>query len=622
MNVGGASGTMDRGVLRFLTCGSVDDGKSSLIGRMLLDLNLVTDDHLRALKYDSLRSGTTGDELDPALLLDGLEAEQDQGITIDVAYRYFQTPRRAFIVADAPGHEQYTRNMATGASYSDVAVLLIDARKGILTQTRRHARIAAQFGIRHVVLAVNKCDLVGFSAEVFNAIDRDFRAFAGALGFKTINAVPLSARCGDNVTAHSARTPWYRGLPLVELLESIDLDDDRSAAAPRFLVQWIARKADFRGLAGLVTHGSFSRGDVVQVAGANRTTRIECFVDKAGDQARAHAGEARMLVLADEIDVGRGDVLCSPQSPLDVADQFAGHMLWFDTHAMIPGRSYLVKLGARTVPATITALKHIVDVNTGAHLVGRQLEMNELGFCNFSLSAPLPIEPFAKSRDHGSFIVIDRLSNNTVAAGTVEFPLRRAANLHPQTLQIDNAARAAIKGHGAAALWLTGLSGAGKSTIASLVDAKLNALGCHTYVMDGDNIRHGLNRDLGFTEADRVENVRRVAEVARLFVDAGLIAIASLISPYRLERLSARERFRPGEFIEIFVDAPLDVCRQRDPKGLYAKAAAGQIKNFTGVDGPYEPPIDPELRLDTVATGPEALADQVIEMLRQRGVIR
>jgi bifunctional enzyme CysN/CysC len=622
MKVGASPGIVDRGVLRLLTCGSVDDGKSSLIGRLLLDLNLVPNDHLRALEKDSRRWGTAGNEPDPALLLDGLEAEQAQGITIDVAYRYFQSRQRAFIVADAPGHEQYTRNMATGASHSDAAVLLIDATKGMLTQTRRHCRIAAQFGIRHVIVAVNKCDLVDFSSDVFRRIEREVLDFAGTLGFRTMSAVPISARCGDNVVSRSGRTEWYRGAPLLELLESLDVEGARQGDPGRFLVQWVCRTSDFRGLAGVVTQGRFACGDVVQVAGGDRAATIKRFVDMAEDREHAYAGEARMLVLADDMDVDRGDVLCEPRSPVELADQFAGHILSFDPHAMIPGRSYQMKLGARTVPATITALKHIIDVNTGAHLAGRQLDMNELGFCNFSLSSPVPLEPFDKSRDHGSFILIDRLSNNTVAAGTVEFPLRRATNLYAQRLQIGKAARTAIKGHGPGVLWLTGLSAAGKSTIANLVDAKLNALGCHTYLIDGDNIRHGLNRDLGFTEIDRVENVRRTSEVARLFVDAGIIVIVSLISPYRLERLSARERCEPGEFIEIFVDAPIEVCRQRDPKGLYAKAALGQIKNFTGVDEPYEAPIDPELRLDTVASDADGLADMVIEELRRRRVIR
>jgi bifunctional enzyme CysN/CysC len=613
----------DRGVLRLLTCGSVDDGKSTLIGRLLFDLRAVPDDQLRSLDRDSLSFGNADGALDYALLLDGLEAEREQGITIDVAYRYFQTHRRSFIVADPPGHEQYTRNMASGASVSDAAILLVDARKGILQQTRRHSLIASLFGVRDVILAVNKMDLVDFSESVFRSIGADYEQCAASVGVKSIRTIPISARHGDNVVSGSPRMPWYVGPPLLAVLEDIDAKGPRTIEAPaRILVQRICRpNSDFRGISGIVTQGRFAPGTRVTIAGSGRTTAINRLVSMAGDLREVTVGEPVIAVLADELDVSRGDVVCACDANMAVTDQFAGHLLWFDNKEMIPGRSYLMKSGARTIPATVTALKHRIDVNSGAHIAAKKLELNQLAFCNFSLSAPVPLDSFENSRDHGSFILIDRVTNDTVGAGVVAFELRRATNLHAQELRVDKAARSGIKGHRPAVLWMTGLSGAGKSTIANLVDLQLNARGCHSYVLDGDNVRRGLNRDLGFTEADRVENIRRVADVARYFTEAGLIVIVSLISPYRLERQMARERFSDGEFVEVFVDAPLEVCRDRDPKGLYDKAARGELKNFTGVDAAYEPPTLPDIHLKSGSERAHDLAVEVINYLRAHDVI-
>ena len=608
------------GLLRLLTCGSVDDGKSTLIGRLLYELDLIPADQLRAVERDS-RRGSTGAKLDLALLLDGLEAEQEQGITIDVAYRFFRTARRAFIIADCPGHEQYTRNMATGASVSDVAVLLVDARKGVVTQTRRHAHIVSRFGIRHVVLAVNKCDLVDFSREVFEAIEADFRAATADLVFRSVTAIPLSALDGDNVVTRSRQTPWYGGPTLLQWLEAIDVERELSTGALRMPVQWVCRTdGGFRGYAGTLAGGRLRVGDRIMVAPSGRQTHVTRLLARGADTPEVEAGQAAVVVLGEELDVGRGDVLAAPQDPPEVVDQFAAHLLWFSEAPMIPRRSYLMKSGARTTPVSVTALKHAIDVETGAHVAARTLELNGIGFCNFAVPTPIPLDAFEHNKYTGSFILIDRFTSATVGAGTVAFGLRRARNIHAQRLEVDQDRRRAIKPHGPAVLWLTGLSGAGKSTIANAIERMLNEHGCHTYLIDGDNIRGGLNRDLGFTEADRVENVRRVAEVARLFADAGLVAIVSLISPYRSDRLMARERLG-GEFVEIFVDTPLDVCRQRDPKGLYAKAARGELVNFTGVDAPYEAPENPELRLMTVDRTPDALARQVVAYLRQRRVI-
>jgi bifunctional enzyme CysN/CysC len=613
-----APATAGPGLLRFLTCGSVDDGKSTLIGRLLYDLGQVPSDQLASLERDARASGR---EVDLAFLLDGLEAEQEQGITIDVAYRYFRSPRRSFIVADSPGHEQYTRNMATGASVSDLAILLIDARKGVLTQTRRHALIVSHFGTRHVVLAVNKLDLMNYSQEVFERIEKEFRDFARDLGFRSITAIPVSALKGDNLVHRSKETSWFKGPTLIERLDTVDIESEQDAAAFRMPVQWVCRpNLDFRGLAGTIRGGTLKVGDPVMAAGSQKSTTVARILCGETNFETASAGDAVMVTFRDEIDASRGDVLCHPQSAPTVADQVAANILWLSDAPMIPGRSYLMKIGARKIPAEVTALKYRIDVNSGAHIAAAALGANEIGFANLAFSSPIAIDSFAENRDTGSFILIDRMTNGTIGAGMIAFSLRRASNIHPQKLEVDQATRAALKHHKPAVLWFTGLSGAGKSTIASHVERQLAERGVHTYVLDGDNLRGGLNRDLGFTEADRVENVRRTTEVAKLFADAGIVVLVSLISPYRAERLAARERI--GEdFIEVFVDTPIELCRQRDPKGLYAKADRGEIKNFTGIDAPYEAPERPEIRLQTANADSEALADEVVKFLRSRRVL-
>ena len=603
----------DKPLLRFITCGSVDDGKSTLIGRLLHDTRLLLDDQLAALEKDSLRHGTQNGEIDFALLVDGLAAEREQGITIDVAYRFFSTEKRKFIVADCPGHEQYTRNMATGASTADLAVVLVDARKGLLTQTRRHSYIVSLLGIRHVVLAVNKMDLVGFDAAVFEAIAADYAALAGTLGITRVQAIPLSALKGENLLSASAAMPWYTGPSLLQALESADVATLDAASPLRLPVQWVNRpNQDFRGFAGTVAAGTVAPGDDVVVLPSGRRTRVQRIVTADGDLARAVAGQAVTLTLAEEVDVSRGDVIAAAGDPPQVADQFAAHLLWMGEQALLPGRPYWLKIGARTVTAQVTDIKHKVDVNTQAELAARHLDLNEVGCCNLSLDQAIAFEPYARSRRLGGFILIDRQTNATVAAGTLDFALRRAANIHWQHLDVDKAARARLKGQQPRVLWFTGLSGAGKSTIANLVDKRLHAQGFHTFILDGDNVRHGLNRDLGFTDEDRVENIRRVAEVAKLMSDAGLIVLVSFISPFRAERRMARELFAPGEFLEVYVDTSLAEAERRDQKGLYAKARAGQIRNFTGIDSPYEAPEHAELVLDTLHETPEALADHVV----------
>jgi bifunctional enzyme CysN/CysC len=608
--------------LRLLTCGSVDDGKSTLIGRLLYEQKLIFDDQLSALERDSKKHGTTGEEIDFALLVDGLEAEREQGITIDVAYRYFATSKRSFIVADTPGHEQYTRNMATGASNADLAIILVDARKGLLTQTYRHSYIVSLLGIRHVVLAVNKIDLVDFEQDVFDGIVQGFSDFAEPLGFKTIAAMPISARYGDNVSSKSVRTEWYDGMHLLDYLERVDVDEDLSAAPFRMAVQWVNRPhLDFRGFTGSIASGSIRRGDDIVVASSGRLSKVARIIDGSGDVEEAGAGDAVTLTLTDEVDVARGDVFAAPDRRPEVADQFAAHIIWMSAESLLPGRSYLMKIGAKTVPATVTELRHRVDVNTLEKLAVKTLSLNEVGYCNLAMTAPVAFDPYAENHQTGAFILIDRATNETAAAGMVAHGLRRATNVHLQELAVTRDARARLKHQRAVTLWFTGLSGAGKSTIANLVEAKLHARGVHTIMLDGDNVRHGLNKDLGFTAADRVENIRRVAEVARLMTDAGLIVLCSFISPFRAERQLARELAAPGEFLEIFVDAPLDVVVARDPKGLYKRALAGEIKNFTGVDQAYERPEAAEIILESSRESAEALADQVIADLAKRGFI-
>ncbi|WP_293868544.1 sulfate adenylyltransferase subunit CysN [uncultured Alsobacter sp.] len=611
-----------KSLLRFITCGSVDDGKSTLIGRLLFDSKLIFEDQLASLEKDSRKHGTVGDDIDFALLVDGLAAEREQGITIDVAYRFFATDRRKFIVADTPGHVQYTRNMATGASTADAAVILVDARQGILTQTRRHSFIVSLLGIRHVVLAVNKIDLVGCDRQVFERIAAEYRAFAEDFGFESLVAVPLSARFGDNVMSRSDETPWYEGPTLLQRLEEIEVSDTRLARPFRMAVQWVNRpNLDFRGFSGTIASGVVRPGDPVAVARSGKTSRVKAIVTHDGDLAEAGAGEAVTLTLDDEIDISRGDVLCPPDRRPEVSDQFAAHLLWMAEDALLPGRPYLLKIGTRTVTAQVTEIRHQVDVNSFQHLAAKTLNLNEVGVVNVSTSEPVAFDAYAEDRATGAFILIDRATNLTVAAGMIRFGLRRAQNVHWQALAVTKDDRAAIKGQKPAVLWFTGLSGAGKSTIADLVERRLHAMGRHTYLLDGDNLRHGLTRDLGFTDADRVENIRRVGEAARLFVDAGTIVLVSLISPFRADRLAARQRMGEGEFVEIFVDTPLALAESRDPKGLYKRAREGKIANFTGIDSPYEAPEAPEIRIDTGAVDATQAAEQVVAWLAERGYL-
>ena len=612
----------DKDLLRFLTCGSVDDGKSTLIGRLLYDCALILDDQMATLERESRRFGTAGEDIDFSLLMDGLEDERQQRITIDVAYRFFATPARAFIVADTPGHEQYTRNMATGASTSDLAVILVDARKGILPQTKRHAFICWLLGIRQIVLAVNKMDLVGFKESSFEGIATQFSAFAIGLGDLSVRAIPLAARFGDNLAAQSSRMLWYRGPTLLEHLHSVEVGNSGSGRPFRFPVQWVNRPdAEFRGYCGMIVSGTIAPGERVLISGSERSARIKEIVTSDGTLDMAQAGDAVTLTLESEIDIARGDLLADPRAPPEFVDQFAAHVIWLSEQPLVPGRSYLLKIGTRTVPATVTALKHRVDVDTLAHLADRTLRLNEVGFCNLSTAVPVAFDPYEVNRDTGAFILIDRFTNETAGAGMIAFGLRRASNLHWQTLTVGHEQRAALKEQRAAVLWLTGLSGAGKSTIADFVEKKLLACGRHTMLLDGDNVRHGLNRDLGFTDADRVENIRRVGEVAKLMTEAGLIVICSFISPFRAERQMVRELTEPISFLEIFVDTPLDECMRRDPKGLYAKARAGRLEHFTGLDSPYEAPQHPELHVTTVDSPPERIAERILDELRRRSII-
>ncbi len=621
-DVDGASA--QKSLLRFLTCGSVDDGKSTLIGRILYDAKLLLEDQVSALETESKLYGTQGGELDLALMVDGLQAEREQGITIDVAYRYFSTARRKFIVADTPGHEQYTRNMATGASTADLAIILIDARKGVLTQTRRHSRIADLLGIRHIVLAVNKMDLVDYSEARFEEILSDYEAFVESQGlkFENVTAIPLSALKGDNVLARAETMAWYEGPALLEHLETVEIETEASDAF-RFPVQLVTRPDhSFRGYAGTVASGCIRPGQGIIVQPGSQQAKVTRIVTMDGDQAVAWSGDAVTLCLDREIDISRGDVIADAGNSVEVTDQFAAHLIWMDDQApLLPERSYLLKLGTKTIGAAVTRLKYKEDVNSGEQLAADTLTLNEVGFVNFSLDQPIAYEPYERSRALGGFILIDRVSNQTVAAGMIAFGLRRATNLVWQEVDVDKQARAKQNKQKPCLLWFTGFSGAGKSTIANLVEKRLHAMGQRTYLLDGDNVRHGLNKDLGFTDADRVENIRRVAEVGRLMVDAGLIVMASFISPFRSERNLARDLFEEGEFVEVFVDASIEACERRDPKGLYQRARDGKIPNFTGISSPYEPPEKAEIHLPTERLTPEEAAELVVAELQAKGAI-
>ncbi len=606
-----------KSLLRFITCGSVDDGKSTLIGRLLYDSKMIFEDQLAALEADSKRVGTQGQNIDFALLVDGLAAEREQGITIDVAYRFFATEKRKFIVADTPGHEQYTRNMVTGASTADLAVILIDARKGVLTQTRRHSYLAHLIGIRNLVLAVNKMDLIDYDQAKFEAIVADYRAFATSIGIKAFTAMPISGFMGDNITTRSVHTPWYTGVPLIEHLDSVELDVTADQAKPfRMPVQWVIRpNLDFRGFAGLIATGRIKPGDAVRVLPSGKTSTVARIVTFDGDLSEGVAGQSLTLTLADEIDCSRGDVLAVADNPPEVADQFEATLVWMSEEPLLPGRPYWIKLGTQLVSAQIQPPKYQINVNTLEHLATKTLELNAIGVVTLSTDKPIVFAPYAENRELGGFILIDKFSNSTVAAGMLHFALRRSHNVHWQALEITREAHAAQKHQAPKLLWFTGLSGAGKSTIANLVEKRLYALGRHSYLLDGDNVRHGLNKDLGFTEADRIENIRRVGEVAKLMTDAGLIVLTAFISPFRAEREMVRAMLAPGEFVEIHVDTALAEAERRDVKGLYKKARAGALKNFTGIDSPYEAPTTPEIRIDTAQMTAEQAAEFVVEWL-------
>jgi bifunctional enzyme CysN/CysC len=609
-------------LLRFITCGSVDDGKSTLIGRLLYESKLVYEDHLNALEVDSRKVGTQGGELDFALLVDGLAAEREQGITIDVAYRFFSTEKRKFIVADTPGHEQYTRNMVTGASTTDLAVLMIDARKGVLVQTRRHSFLVSLLGIRKVLVAVNKMDMVGYDRATFDRIEADYRTFATSIGLDDITCIPMSALRGDNITERSPETPWYEGPTLMDHLETVEVDEAVTNAPFRMPVQWVNRpSSDFRGFSGTVASGTIRPGDRVRILPAGTQSTVDRIVTYDGDLEEAAGGQAVTLTLTEEVDASRGDVIAAATDPPELADQFEAHVVWMHEHALLPGRPYLFKLGPKTAGGSVSEVRYAINVNTLEHVAAKTLELNEIGVCQLSFDQSVPFDPYDVNRDMGGFIVIDRLTNDTVGAGMIRHALRRSHNIHWQEVSVDKEARARRNGHRPGVVWFTGLSGAGKSTIADLVEKRLHLDGCHTYLLDGDNVRHGLNRDLGFTEADRVENIRRVAETSRLLVDAGLIVLVSFISPFRAERDLARSLLEDGEFCEVFVDTPLAVAEHRDPKGLYEKARRGDLANFTGIDSPYEPPMHPDVHLDTTQLTPEQSAEAVIEHLRSTGII-
>jgi len=611
------AGHEKKSLLRFITCGSVDDGKSTLIGRLLYDSKMIFEDQLAALEADSKRVGTQGQEIDFALLVDGLAAEREQGITIDVAYRFFTTEKRKFIVADTPGHEQYTRNMVTGASTADLAVILIDARKGVLTQTRRHSFLAHLLGIRHIVLAVNKMDLVGYDKAVFDRITLAYRAFASEIGITSFTAIPISGFKGDNITALSANTPWFKGPALIEHLETVEVGSAADEAKPfRMPVQWVNRpNLDFRGFSGQLASGKVRPGDAVRVLPSGKTSTVARIVTLDGDLDEAVAGQSVTLTLADEVDCSRGDVIAAADSPPEAADQFEATLVWMADEAMIPGRAYWLKLATQTVSATVQVPKYEINVNTLDHLAAKTLDLNGIGVVEVSTDKPIVFEAYGDNHALGGFILIDKLTNATVAAGMLHFSLRRAQNVHWQATDISREMRSDLKNQKPALLWFTGLSGSGKSTIANLVEKKLHRMNRHSFLLDGDNVRHGLNRDLGFTEADRIENIRRVGEVAKLMTDAGLIVITAFISPFKAEREMVRTMLPDGEFLEIFIDTPLAEAERRDVKGLYKKARSGQLKNFTGIDSPYEAPEAPEIRIDTTAMTPEEAADLIIDRL-------
>jgi bifunctional enzyme CysN/CysC len=612
-----------KSLLRFNTCGSVDDGKSTLIGRLLYDSKALFDDQLATLEADSKKVGTRPGEIDYALLLDGLSAEREQGITIDVSYRFFSTEKRNFIVADTPGHEQYTRNMVTGASTADLSAILIDARKGILTQTRRHSFLVWLLGIRHIVLVVNKMDLVDYSRDVFTKIETEYRALANEIGLPDVTCIPISAVKGDNIIDRSTVMTWYTGPTLMDLLDNVAIDETRVRDLPlRLPIQWVNRPdQNFRGFAGMIVGGRISKGQAVRVQPSGQTSKVARIVTFDGDLDEAVAGQSITITLTDEIDISRGDLVVAADEPAEVADQFEATVVWMNESPLLPGRSYFLKIGTKTVTATISPLKYKINMNTMQRLAAATLELNEIGVCNLGLDRPIPFDPYKTNRDTGGFILIDRITNDTVGAGMLHFALRRASNVQWQALDVTKAGRATLKGQKPCVLWFTGLSGSGKSSIANLVEKKLHSLKRHTYMLDGDNVRHGLNKNLGFTEVDRVENIRRVGEVAKLMVDAGLIVSTAFISPFRAERQMARALLAEGEFIEIFVDTPLAVAEGRDPKGLYKKARRGDLKNFTGIDSPYEAPENPELRIDTTTTSAEAAAELIVTFLRERGIL-
>ena len=612
-----------KSLLRFITCGSVDDGKSTLIGRLLFESKMLFEDQLAALAADSKKLGTRGEEIDYALLMDGLAAEREQGITIDVAYRYFSTDRRKYIVADTPGHEQYTRNMVTGASTADLAIILIDARKGMLVQTRRHSYLVSLLGVRHLVLAINKMDLVDYSQQVFERIRSEYLEFASKIGIEKITVMPISGVKGDNIVEQSINTPWYSGPTLMQHLETVEIDEQRLQGLTfRMPVQWVNRPdLDFRGFAGTIASGSIKPGERIRVSPSGRESTVARIVSADGDLEQAVANQSVTLTLTDEVDISRGDVISRIEAPAPSADQFEATIVWMSDQPMLPGRNYLMKIGTKTVTATVMPLKYKVNVNTLEHMAGTKLELNEIGVVGLELDRAIAFDAYQENRDTGGFILIDRRSNSTIAAGMLHFALRRADNIHWQALEVDKTARRAMNSHGSAVIWFTGLSGAGKSTVANLLEKRLHAAGKRTYLLDGDNLRHGLNKDLGFTATDRVENIRRVAEVAKLMVDAGIIVLTAFISPFRAERQMARDLMAQGEFIEVFVDLPLAVAESRDPKGLYKKARSGLLKNFTGIDSPYEKPEKPEIHLNTDTCTIEEAAERIYQHLLESGLL-